>query len=81
MGHAKSALLPARRGSTDLSYENIFRVLIIQFGRVVVRRALRQKACVHSAPRWPDHSVDTYNLFYRDDLERTCWSRCGGKER
>jgi uncharacterized radical SAM superfamily Fe-S cluster-containing enzyme len=57
----------------DLSYENIFRVLIIQFmdsWSFDVRSV--KKTCVHIVH--PDGRIipfDTYNLFYRDDLERT----------
>jgi len=61
----------------DLSYENIFRVLIIQFmdaWSFDVRSV--KKTCVHIVH--PDGRIipfDTYNLFYRDDLERTVLER------
>jgi hypothetical protein len=57
----------------DLSYENVFRILIMQFidaWSFDVRSV--KKTCVHIAH--PDGRIipfDTYNLFYRDDLERT----------
>lgn len=56
-----------------LSYENIFRVLIMQFIDAYgfdVRSV--KKSCVHIVH--PDGRLipfDNYNLFYRDDLERT----------
>ncbi len=56
----------------DLRYENVFRVLILQFldpHGFDVRGVKR--ACVHIVH--PDGRVipfDTYNLFYRDDKER-----------
>src|SRR5260370_1428909 len=58
----------------ELSYENIFRVLIVQFidAWSFDLRSVK-KTCVHIAH--PDAKriipFDTYNLFYRDDLERT----------
>jgi len=57
-----------------ITYENIFRVIIMQFidaWSFDVRSV--KKTCVHIAH--PDGKriipFDTYNLFYRDDLERT----------
>src|SRR5258708_7757272 len=58
----------------ELSYENIFRILIVQFidAWSFDLRSVK-KTCVHIAH--PDAKriipFDTCNLFYRDDLERT----------
>ena len=57
----------------QLGYQNIFRVIIMQFIDAYsfdVRSV--KKTCVHIVH--PDGRLipfDTYNLFYRDDLERT----------
>jgi 7,8-dihydro-6-hydroxymethylpterin dimethyltransferase len=65
--------LPRLDVPTALGYENIFRVLIMQFIDAYsfdVRSV--KKTCVHIVH--PDGRLipfDTYNLFYRDDLERT----------
>jgi uncharacterized radical SAM superfamily Fe-S cluster-containing enzyme len=55
----------------NLGYENIFRVIIMQFidHHAFDVRSVK-KSCVHIAH--PDGRIipfDTYNLFYRDDLE------------
>ncbi len=57
----------------NLGYENIFRVIIMQFidAHSFDVRSVK-KTCVHIVH--PDGRLipfDTYNLFYRDDLERT----------
>ena len=57
----------------ELGYENIFRVIIMQFidAYAFDVRSVK-KTCVHIVH--PDGRLipfDTYNLFYRDDLERT----------
>ena len=58
---------------SGLTYENLFRVLIMQFINAYsfdVRSV--KKTCVHIVH--PDGRLipfDTYNLFYRDDLETT----------
>jgi uncharacterized radical SAM superfamily Fe-S cluster-containing enzyme len=66
--------LPQVRAPQNLQYENVFRVLIMQFidaWSFDVRSV--KKTCVHMAH--PDGQriipFDTYNLFYRDDLEKT----------
>lgn len=65
--------LPRVAAPTQLGYENIFRVIIMQFIDAYsfdVRSV--KKTCVHIVH--PDGRLipfDTYNLFYRDDLERT----------
>jgi uncharacterized radical SAM superfamily Fe-S cluster-containing enzyme len=62
-----------RVDAPELAYDNVFRVLIMQFIDAYsfdVRSV--KKTCVHIAH--PDGRIipfDTYNLFYRDDLERT----------
>lgn len=58
----------------ELSYSNLFRILIVQFidAQSFDLRSIK-KTCVHIAH--PDAKrlipFDTYNLFYRDDLETT----------
>ena len=66
---------PPERGSAapSLSYENIFRIIIMQFidAHSFDVRSVK-KTCVHIVH--PDGRLipfDTYNLFYRDDLEQT----------
>jgi uncharacterized radical SAM superfamily Fe-S cluster-containing enzyme len=57
----------------NISYENIFRIIIMQFidAHSFDVRSVK-KTCVHIVH--PDGRLipfDTYNLFYRDDLEKT----------
>jgi len=57
----------------SISYENVFRVIIMQFidAHSFDVRSVK-KTCVHIVH--PDGRLipfDTYNLFYRDELERT----------
>ena len=57
----------------ELGYRNIFRVLIVQFmdAHAFDVRSVK-KTCIHIVH--PDGRLipfDTYNLFYRDELERT----------
>jgi uncharacterized radical SAM superfamily Fe-S cluster-containing enzyme len=66
--------LPKVATPTGIDYRNVFRVIIMQFIDAMsfdVRSV--KKTCVHIAH--PDGKrlipFDTYNLFYRDDLERT----------
>jgi uncharacterized radical SAM superfamily Fe-S cluster-containing enzyme len=65
--------LPRVDAPPRLTYENIFRVLIVQFMDAYsfdVRSV--KKTCIHIAH--PDGRLipfDTYNLFYRDQLEQT----------
>ena len=67
---------PARSAAESqptLTYENIFRIIIMQFidAHSFDVRSVK-KTCVHIVH--PDGRLipfDTYNLFYRDDLERT----------
>lgn len=64
--------LPKLAAPPELTYKNIFRVLIVQFMDAYsfdVRSV--KKTCIHIVH--PDGRLipfDTYNLFYRDDLER-----------
>lgn len=63
--------LPLVKAPPSVTYENIFRVLVIQFldaHNFDVRSV--KKSCIHIVH--PDGRVipfDTYNLFYRDDRE------------
>jgi len=66
--------LPQLDAPASLTYENVFRILIIQFidAYAFDVRSVK-KTCIHIV-----HTdgrlipFDTYNLFYRDALERTC---------
>jgi uncharacterized radical SAM superfamily Fe-S cluster-containing enzyme len=65
--------LPRIDAPPELSYQNIFRVLIVQFldAHAFDVRSVK-KTCIHIVH--PDGRLipfDTYNLFYRDDLETT----------
>jgi|CZKD01.1.fsa_nt_gi molybdenum cofactor biosynthesis enzyme MoaA len=71
-----SPVPPARSAAESfpsLTYENIFRIIIMQFidAHSFDVRSVK-KTCVHIVH--PDGRLipfDTYNLFYRDDLEKT----------
>jgi tetraether lipid synthase len=64
--------LPQVLAPKSLGYENLFRILIVQFidARAFDIRSVK-KSCIHIAH--PDGKrlipFDTYNLFYRDALE------------
>jgi 7,8-dihydro-6-hydroxymethylpterin dimethyltransferase len=65
--------LPLVAVPEGLGYQNVFRVLIVQFidAYAFDVRSVK-KTCIHIVH--PDGRLipfDTYNLFYRDDLERT----------
>lgn len=66
--------LPQVLAPASLTYQNLFRVLIVQFidAQSFDLRSIR-KTCLHIAH--PDGKrlipFDTYNMFYRDDLEQT----------
>jgi uncharacterized radical SAM superfamily Fe-S cluster-containing enzyme len=65
--------LPSISAPTNLGYRNIFRVLIVQFidAHAFDVRSVK-KTCIHIVH--PDGRLipfDTYNLFYRDELEHT----------
>jgi hypothetical protein len=62
-----------RIAAPDIGYERLFRVIIMQFidAHSFDLRSVK-KTCVHIVH--PDGRLipfDTFNLFYRDDLERT----------
>jgi uncharacterized radical SAM superfamily Fe-S cluster-containing enzyme len=66
--------LPHVLAPRDLRYDNLFRVLLVQFidAQSFDLRSIR-KTCIHIAH--PDGKrlipFDTYNMFYRDQLEQT----------
>jgi tetraether lipid synthase len=65
--------LPKLLAPENIGYENVFRVIIMQFidAHSFDVRSVK-KTCVHIVH--PDGRLipfDTYNLFYRDELERT----------
>jgi uncharacterized radical SAM superfamily Fe-S cluster-containing enzyme len=66
--------LPRVAVPEGLGYANLFRVLIVQFmdAHSLDVRSVR-KSCVHIVHPEDGRMIpfDTYNLFYRDDLERT----------
>ena len=71
--HDLLCCLPRVSAPTPIGYDNIFRVLIVQFidAHAFDVRSVK-KSCIHIVH--PDGRLipfDTYNLFYRDDLERT----------
>ncbi|MEZ5319449.1 MAG: radical SAM protein [Vicinamibacterales bacterium] len=71
--HDLLCCLPAVAAPPSLGYENLFRVIIMEFidAHAFDVRSVK-KTCVHIVH--PDGRLipfDTYNLFYRDDLERT----------
>jgi 7,8-dihydro-6-hydroxymethylpterin dimethyltransferase len=65
--------LPKALAAGDVTYANIFRLLVVEFidAQSFDLRSVK-KTCVHIVH--PDGRLipfDTYNLFYRDDLETT----------
>lgn len=66
--------LPKLAVPQNLRYENLFRVLIMQFidAQSFDVRSVK-KSCVHIVHPEDGRMIpfDTYNLFYRDDLEET----------
>jgi uncharacterized radical SAM superfamily Fe-S cluster-containing enzyme len=66
--------LPQVLAPKNLGYDNLFRILIVQFidAQTFDLRSIK-KTCIHIAH--PDGKrlipFDTYNMFYRDDLEQT----------
>ena len=80
-----AALLPAadRPCRGELTYDNIFRVIIMQFldAHDFDVRSVK-KSCIHIVH--PDGRIipfDTYNMFYRDGREASCSRRCGARAR
>jgi hypothetical protein len=65
--------LPGFESPPGFSYENLFRVIVMQFldAHSMDLRSVR-KSCVHIVHPTDGRMIpfDTYNLFYRDDLER-----------
>jgi hypothetical protein len=66
--------LPDVGGLPEVGYERLFRVVIMRFmdAHDFDLRSIK-KSCVHVVHP-EDHRIlplETYNLFYRDDLERT----------
>ncbi len=66
--------LPKVQNTSGLGYQNIFRIIIMQFidaDNFDVRSV--KKSCVHIVHPKDGRLIpfDTYNLFYRDDLEET----------
>ena len=71
--HDLLCCLPRVSAPEPISYRNVFRVLIVQFidAHAFDVRSVK-KTCIHIVH--PDGRLipfDTYNLFYRDDLEVT----------
>jgi uncharacterized radical SAM superfamily Fe-S cluster-containing enzyme len=66
--------LPQAMTPHELGYENLFRILIVQFidADSFDLRSIR-KTCIHIAHPDGERIIpfDTFNMFYRDDLERT----------
>ena len=66
--------LPQALAPKDLGYQNLFRVLIVQFidADSFDLRSIR-KTCIHIAHPDAERLIpfDTYNMFYRDELEQT----------
>ena len=66
--------LPAVQVPEGMGYKNLFRVIIMQFidAHAFDVRSVK-KSCVHIVHPKDGRLIpfDTYNLFYRDDLERT----------
>lgn len=72
-GKLKDLLCCLPRAMTDISYSNLFRLLIVEFcdAQSFDLRSIK-KTCIHIVH--PDGRLipfDTYNLFYRDELETT----------
>ena len=65
--------LPRLDAPGELGYENLFRIIIMQFidAQAFDVRSVK-KSCVHIVHPKDGRLIpfDTYNLFYRDDLER-----------
>jgi uncharacterized radical SAM superfamily Fe-S cluster-containing enzyme len=71
---AMDQFLSASSDSDEIAYKNIFRLLIIEFidAHAFDLRSIR-KTCVHIVHPDGERVIpfDTYNLLYRDDLEKT----------
>jgi uncharacterized radical SAM superfamily Fe-S cluster-containing enzyme len=66
--------IPQLLAPQDLTYNNLFRILIVQFidADSFDLRSIR-KTCIHIAHPDGERLIpfDTFNMFYRDDLEQT----------
>jgi uncharacterized radical SAM superfamily Fe-S cluster-containing enzyme len=66
--------LPQMLAPQDLTYQNLFRILIVQFidADSFDLRSIR-KTCIHIAHPDAERLIpfDTFNMFYRDELEQT----------
>jgi hypothetical protein len=66
--------LPQVLAPKNLGYDNLFRILIVQFidAQTFDLRSIK-KTCIHIAHPDGERLIpfDTYNMFYRDDLEHT----------
>src|SRR5580692_3008032 len=66
--------LPQIMAPKNLGYDNLFRILIVQFidAQSFDLRSIK-KTCIHIAHPDGERLIpfDTYNMFYRDDLELT----------
>jgi 7,8-dihydro-6-hydroxymethylpterin dimethyltransferase len=62
------------REPKNLGYDNLFRILIVQFidAQTFDLRSIK-KTCIHIAHPDGERLIpfDTYNMFYRDSLEQT----------
>jgi len=59
--------------SDQMSYKNVFRVLIISFMDLydLDIRSVKRSCIQFATPQWHMFPFDTYNLFYRDKLSRS----------
>jgi hypothetical protein len=66
--------LPQVLAPKNLGYDNLFRILIVQFidAQTFDLRSIK-KTCIHIAHPDGERLIpfDTYNMFYRDTLEQT----------
>ena len=66
--------LPQVLAPRSLGYQNLFRILIVQFidAQTFDLRSIK-KTCIHIAHPDGERLIpfDTYNMFYRDTLEQT----------
>jgi hypothetical protein len=68
--HQFLCCLPAFEGPAALTYENVFRVVIVQFlDRFNFCIGAVKRSCIHFVtPKGQIIPFDTYNLFYRDGV-------------
>ena len=74
LGRRQLKMDDLKRVAARLGYENVFRVIIMQFidAHAFDVRSVK-KSCVHIVHPHDGRLIpfDTYNLFYRDELEST----------